>query len=186
MEIIGWIVPFTRYRFPVDKSIQKHRKMSLAVFVAGFDIEGIGETVVQKLVDAGYNSLQKLFDASAADFAAVYGFAEIMAETMVNGLLDNKDEMLKLLDGRLVEITGGAEGKLSGSSFCFTGELKTMKRADAEALVKENGGSCKSSVTKDLTYLVTNDTSSGSSKNQKAAKYGVSIINEEEFLKLMD
>ena len=170
----------------VLESIQKHRKMSLAVFVAGFDIEGIGETVVQKLVDAGYNSLQKLFDASAADFAAVYGFAEIMAETMVNGLLDNKDEMLKLLDGRLVEITGGAEGKLSGSSFCFTGELKTMKRADAEALVKENGGSCKSSVTKDLTYLVTNDTSSGSSKNQKAAKYGVSIINEEEFLKLMD
>jgi DNA ligase (NAD+) len=37
-----------------------------------------------------------------------------------------------------------------------------MKRADAEKLVKENGGTTKSSVTKDLSYLVTNDTESGS------------------------
>ena len=60
-----------------------------------------------------------------------------------------------------------------------------MKRADAEKLVKENGGSTKSSVTKDLTYLVTNDTESGSSKNQKAQKFGIPIINEKEFLTLV-
>ena len=59
-----------------------------------------------------------------------------------------------------------------------------MKRADAEAMVKKTGGSCKSSVTKDLSYLVTNDTSSGSSKNVKAAKYGVAIIDEDEFFKV--
>ena len=60
-----------------------------------------------------------------------------------------------------------------------------MKRADAESLVKKNGGSCKSSVTKDLSFLVTNDTTSGSSKNQKAAKYGVKIIDEAEFRKMV-
>ncbi len=167
-------------------SIQNHRKMSLAVFVAGFDIEGIGETVVQKLVDAGYNTLQKLFDASSEEFSSVYGFAEVMAETMVLGLSENKEEMLRLVENGVVEISGASEGSLSGLSFCFTGELKSMKRADAEALVKERGGVCKSSVTKDLGYLVTNDTSSGSSKNQKAVKYGVPIINEEEFLKLVE
>ena len=61
-----------------------------------------------------------------------------------------------------------------------------MKRADAEKLVKENGGSCKSSVTKDLSYLVTNDVSSGSSKNQKAQKLGIPVIDEKQFLALLN
>ena len=60
-----------------------------------------------------------------------------------------------------------------------------MKRQDAEQLVKQNGGTCKSSVTKDLTYLVTNDTTSGSSKNVKAAALGIPVITEEQFLKLL-
>lgn len=170
----------------VFDSIQNHRKMRLAVFVAGFDIEGIGETMVQKLVDAGFSSLQKLLDATAEDIAAVYGFADITAKIFVQGLAENKEEMLALTDSGIIQIEQAGGGSLAGKSFCFTGELKSMKRADAEAMVKAAGGSCKSSVTKDLSYLVTNDTTSGSSKNQKAAKYGIPIINEEEFLALVN
>lgn len=170
----------------VFDSIQNHRKMRLAVFVAGFDIEGIGETMVQKLVDAGFSSLQKLLDATAEDIAAVYGFADITAKVFVQGLAENKEEMLALTDSGIIQIEQAGGGSLAGKSFCFTGELKSMKRADAETMVKAAGGSCKSSVTKDLSYLVTNDTTSGSSKNQKAAKYGIPIINEEEFLALVN
>ena len=64
--------------------------------------------------------------------------------------------------------------------------IKTLKRQDAEKTVKEAGGIVKSSVTKDLNYLVTNDTSSGSSKNEKARKLSVPVISEEEFLKLFN
>jgi glycerol-3-phosphate cytidylyltransferase-like family protein len=60
-----------------------------------------------------------------------------------------------------------------------------MKRQDAEQLVKQNGGVCKSSVTKDLTYLVTNDTTSGSSKNVKAAKLGIPVIDENQRLEMI-
>lgn len=168
----------------VFESIQAHKKMSLAVFIAGLDIEGIGETTVQKLVDAGFNNIEKLFGANPDDIAAVYGFAEIMAKTFVQGLNENRQLIEELISG-LVSIEEAGEGKLTGKSFCFTGELVTMKRADAEALVKQNGGSCKSSVTKDLSYLVTNDTSSGSSKNVKAAKLGIPVITEVEFLALI-
>ncbi|MBQ0051769.1 MAG: NAD-dependent DNA ligase LigA [Treponema sp.] len=169
----------------VYESIQNHRRMSLSVFIAGFDIEGLGETMIQKLVDAGFNSLEKLFAASVEDISSVYGFAEITAQTFVEGLSENKEEMLSLTQNGIILLEQVSEGKLTGKSFCFTGELKTMKRADAEKLVKENGGSCKSSVTKDLSYLVTNDTTSGSSKNKKAAQYGVAIIDEEGFLSLV-
>ncbi len=169
----------------VYDSIQSHRTVSLAPFIAGFDIEGIGETMVQKLVDAGLNTLEELLTAPAEKIAAVYGFADITAKVLVTGLAENAEEMRSLAAATIRLQEGGAVGELAGKSFCFTGELRTMKRADAEALVKKAGGSYKSSVTKDLSYLVTNDTSSGSSKNQKAAKFGIPIINEEAFLQLV-
>ncbi|MDY4768814.1 MAG: NAD-dependent DNA ligase LigA [Treponema sp.] len=169
----------------VAASIQNHRKMSLAVFVAGFDIEGIGETTVEKLVAAGFNTLNALLNMTVEQASAVYGFAEILAKTAVDGLNENALEM-RFLAENFVEIVQDSAGKLVGKSFCFTGELHSMKRNDAEALVKVNGGTCKSSVTKDLSYLVTNDVSSGSSKNQKAVKFGIPVINEEQFIKMLE
>ena len=61
-----------------------------------------------------------------------------------------------------------------------------MKRNLAEEKVKALGGGVKSSVVKDLSYLVTNDPSSGSGKNKKANELGVAVINEEEFLHLLE
>ncbi len=111
-----------------------------------------------------------------------------MAHTFVQGLKENKEEMLSLVSSGTItieQVLAKGEGKLNGKSFCFTGELLSMKRSDAQELVKQNGGSVKSSVVKDLSYLVTNDTSSGSSKNVKAASLGIPVISEKEFLELL-
>ena len=169
----------------VYNSIQSHRNMKLATFVAGFDIEGIAESSAEKLVNAGFNTLEKLLAASEDQIAQVSGFAEIMAHTVVEGLAENAEEMKSLITSGTITLEAEGQGSLSGKSFCFTGELHSMKRADAEALVKKNGGSIKSSVTKDLSYLVTNDTTSGSSKNVKAAKFNIPIIDENAFLELV-
>jgi DNA ligase (NAD+) len=74
---------------------------------------------------------------------------------------------------------------LRGLSFCFTGELSSMKRGEAEEKIKLLGAQSKSSVVKGLSYLVTNDPSSGSSKNKKARELGIPVIDEEEFLELI-
>lgn len=170
----------------VYRSIQSHRNLSLSKFIAGFDIEGIGETIVEKLMDGGFNTLEKIFAASREEIAGVYGFADLMAETLVRGLEENRSEMESLLKDGTITLTMTAGGTLEGKSFCFTGELRTMKRADAQNLVKEKGGSVKSSVVKGLSYLVTNDTSSGSSKNKKAAELGIPVITEDEFLHMVE
>jgi len=60
-----------------------------------------------------------------------------------------------------------------------------MKRSEAEEKIKALGAQAKSSVVKDLSFLVTNDPGSGSSKNQKAHELGIPIINEEQFLELL-
>jgi BRCT domain type II-containing protein len=60
-----------------------------------------------------------------------------------------------------------------------------MKRKEAEEKIKALGASAKISVTKDLSYLVTNDPESGSAKNVKARNLGVAIIDEAQFLDLL-
>ena len=171
----------------VLQAIEKSKNVTLAKFIAGFDIEGIGETMVEKLIEGGFSTLDSLLSASEQDFSNVYMFAEITAKTLFNGLKDNKEEMEKLVKENIITIESTAveNPKLAGLSFCFTGELYTMKRAEAEKKVKALGGTTKSSVVKGLSYLVTNDTSSGSAKNVKAQNLGIPVINEEEFLKML-
>ena len=171
----------------VLQAIEKSKNVTLAKFIAGFDIEGIGETMVEKLIEGGFSTLDSLLNASEVDFSNVYMFAEITAKTLFNGLKDNKEEMEKLVKENIITIESTAveNPKLAGLSFCFTGELYTMKRAEAEKKVKALGGTTKSSVVKGLSYLVTNDTSSGSAKNVKAQNLGIPVINEEEFLKML-
>lgn len=167
----------------VYASIQNHKNLSLSAFIAGFDIEGIGETTVEKLVQAGFDSLEKLLEITVEQVSEIYSFAETMAKIVVDGFSQNKEEMLYLAQN-VISLKSEQGGPFTGKSFCFTGELTTMKRSDAEKMVKNLGGSCKSSVTKDLSYLVTNDVSSGSSKNVKAAKLGIPVIDEKQFLAL--
>jgi BRCT domain type II-containing protein len=61
-----------------------------------------------------------------------------------------------------------------------------MKRSEAEEKIKALGAQAKSSVVRDLSFLVTNDPGSGSSKNQKARELGIPVINEEQFLELLE
>ncbi|MBP3417119.1 MAG: NAD-dependent DNA ligase LigA [Spirochaetaceae bacterium] len=169
----------------VIRSIKSRSTVSLAAFIAGFDIEGIGETLMERLTDAGFSTLEKLLDASAEDFSAVNGFGEVTAAALVQGLADNREEMLALVERGYITLKAPMlEGSLIGLSFCFTGEL-SIKRSQAEQMVRERGGTTKSSVVKGLSYLVTNDTTSGSSKNKKAAQLGIPVIDEAAFLELL-
>jgi DNA ligase (NAD+) len=172
----------------VIRHIRTKRELSLAAFVAGFDFEGVGELIVEKAAAAGFDTLEKLSGAAAGDLAGVYGLGEITAEVIVTGLRESRVEMEQVLGAGCISIApppDAGTAPLKGTSFCFTGELKTMKRSEAEEKVKALGGSAKPTVTKDLSYLVTNDVESGSAKNKKARENGIPIIDEDEFLKLL-
>jgi DNA ligase (NAD+) len=171
----------------VLKSLRAKGAVSLAQFVAGFDIEGIGETMVEKLVANGYDTLEKLRAADEESIAAVYQFGQIMARALKSGLNSLKGEMDALLSSGAVTIKPPVSGGiLSGLSFCFTGELESMKRPEAESRIRELGAQAKSSVVKGLSFLVTNSPESGSSKNAKARELGVAIIDEAAFLGILE
>jgi len=173
----------------VIRHIQTKRELSLAVFTAGFDLEGVAETTMEKIAAAGFDTLEKLRSASVADLAAVYGLGEITASVITDGLKECAAEMDAVLKTKIITIAPPPSEEsqpMRGMSFCFTGELNSMKRGEAEEKIKSLGAQSKSSVVKGLTYLVTNDPSSGSSKNKKARELGIKIIDEDEFLALLN
>jgi DNA ligase (NAD+) len=172
----------------VLRHIQTPRELSLAAFVAGFDFDGVGETIMEKVVRAGINTLEKLRSATVEDLAAVYGLGEITARTITAGLAETTAEMDAVLAGGVISIAPPPPEDaqpLRGLSFCFTGELSSMKRGQAEEKIKALGASAKSSVGKDLSFLVTNDPESGSAKNTKARSLGILIIDEGQFLGIL-
>jgi DNA ligase (NAD+) len=166
-------------------NIRAPRALSLADFVAGFDIEGVGVQIMEYVMQAGYDSLEKLRGADAEALSGVFRIGELTARALIDGLKETVDDMDAVLKTGFITITGGAAAlPLAGKSFCFTGELKTMKRTEAEARVKALGGTIKTSVVQSLDYLVTNEPSSGSSKNKNARKFGIPLLGEDEFLEL--
>ncbi|MDR0324314.1 MAG: NAD-dependent DNA ligase LigA [Treponema sp.] len=172
----------------VIRHIRTKRDLSLAVFVAGFDMEGIAETTMEKISAAGFNTLEKLKDAEIKDLAAIHGIGEITAAVIAEGLKECADEMDAVLKTGVITIASPAPEEslgLRGLSFCFTGEMKSIKRSEAEEKIKAQGAQAKSSVVKGLSYLVTNDPASGSSKNKKARELGIKIIDENDFLALI-
>jgi DNA ligase (NAD+) len=172
----------------VIRHIRGARELSLAAFVAGFDFDGVGETIMDKVAAAGFDTLEKLRSATVEELAAVYGLGEISARTIVEGLAETGEEMDRVLAAGIIGIAAplpSSARPLGGCSFCFTGELLSMKRKEAEERLKALGGSVKTSVVKDLSFLVTNDPESKSAKNVKARKLGVAVIDEARFLELL-
>ena len=172
----------------VIRHIRTLRELSLSAFIAGFDFEGIAETTMEKIANAGYDTLDKLRRASIEELAAVHGIGTITAGIISAGLRETADDMDAVLKTGIISVKIPLPRDslpLRGLSFCFTGELSSMKRNHAEEKIKALGAQAKSTVVKDLSYLVTNDPASHSSKNKKARELGIKIINEEEFLSLI-
>jgi len=164
-------------------------ELPLPRFVAGFDIPGIAELTIAKLVDAGFETLESIRSATVDDLAAVEGIAEKTAASILQGLADIHGQMDRVLSTGAISIAApGApsDGTLAGASFCFTGTLTRFTRTEAEAIVKNAGGVVRSSVSAALDYLVTNDPQSGSSKAKKARELGIPIISENDFARMSE
>jgi len=152
-------------------NLEAKKQLRLAEFVGSLGIPLCGRTVVQMIVDAGYDSIDKMEEATVAQIALIPRMGQTKAEAFVDGLKRRKRVMDELLAAG-VRIKTAAVGVLSGKSVCFTG----FRDKELEDRVLEAGGSMHASVTKKTTYLVAKDPTSNSGKFKKASDYGVQIL----------
>ena len=165
----------------LDKVFTRSKKELLAAL----NFKGIGETTINKIVDTfGYDNVSnKKFEGTLPS-----GIQDLTFQKFLDGLDDNLAIVEKIAaDSRykVKEAVPKVAKQTNGMSVCFTGKLNTMGRAEASKLAIAAGYEVLGGVSKKLTYLVTNDIESGSSKNRKAAELGTKIITEEEFLAMV-
>jgi DNA ligase (NAD+) len=159
------------------------KELPLETIIAGYDIDGIGEKIIKLIIDKGHNTLDKIEVLTESDLVTIEGIGEDRAKKIIEGIGFIKNELVELTD-KFIKIRENKGGDLEGLSFCFTGKMD-LPRKELENMVLENGGTIKSAVTKDLSYLVNNDILSVSSKNKKALSLGVKIISEKTFMEII-
>ncbi len=166
------------------KEIQSHRQISLDRFIYALGIRHVGfETAI--LLSRHFKSLENLRRASLQDIDEIQGIGEVMAQSIIDYFQD-KDES-KRLDNLLGyvdvkhQIANIENGPLSGTSWVFTGSLKSMSRDEAKEKVRALGADVSESVSKKTSFVVVG--SDPGSKAEKAKQLGVEILNEDQFLK---
>lgn len=168
-------------------NIQKSKNQTLAQFISAIGVEGVSTAKSERIINQGYNTLEKILDLTMEKMQNIEGFAEKSSETFLNSIKKKEPlikELLKVgVKVKADEVASG-EGPLKGFKFCITGEL-SMGRTDFEKLIKNNGGVMVSSVSKNTSYLITNETMSSSSKFVKAKDLNIPIISEDQLLKMI-
>ena len=159
------------------------RDFERVVFALG--IRHVGWTTAASLAQA-MGSMERLQEASVEELSRIEGIGRIVAESVRDFFNNPKNRQLIAelkKAGLRTEAAKRARDILDGKSFIFTGELKSMPRLDAEALVVSLGGKISSSVSKATDYVVVGE--NPGSKLQKAKSMNKAIIDEDAFLKMV-
>jgi DNA ligase (NAD+) len=170
----------------IINSIQAHKKITLAKFIYALGIPHVGEETGFDLAQR-FGSIEKLMLASVEEINAIPNVGEVVAKSVHDWFAAkaNKDLVRGLVKaGIKIETIKIKTTPLTGKSVVVTGSLDSMSRDEAKEAVREAGGDWVSSVSKNTDYLVVGD--SPGSKLDKAQKLGVKIIEEKEFLKLLE
>lgn len=166
------------------EQLRSRLPLSLPVFLAGLGIENFAIQTARLLVSAGYTTIDKLLAATAEELAGIPGLGAIKAGAIVRGLAARRDEIQRLREAGIEPVPPEAAGPLAGLTFCFTGSA-TRPRGELTREVESRGGRVLGSVTKEVQYLVIADTSSTSTKAEKARKLGTKLINEDQLFELI-
>ncbi|MBO7692284.1 MAG: hypothetical protein J6T10_06575 [Methanobrevibacter sp.] len=173
----------------MKKELDSHKEMTLAQFIAGYNIEGVGERVIENIINSKkYKTFNDFFAYAESPLRFVCdGVGDTISNKLAQGLEALREDMEKTLTFITIKnpvpkkvVTGGV---LGGKSFCFTGAA-SRPRKELWALVEKNGGVIHESIKKDTDYLVLADVNSTSSKAVKARKQGTNLLSEDDFVKM--
>ncbi|MBK8190573.1 MAG: NAD-dependent DNA ligase LigA [Vampirovibrionales bacterium] len=174
----------------VYEAIQASRQRPLASVLFGLGIRHVGKETALALAQR-FHSVDALMEASIEDLAAVDGVGALVAESVALFFADADNRILidalRARGVRLAESPSQADAALSdalaGKTLVLTGTLPTLKRAEAETLIRRHGGKLSSSVSKKTDFVLAGE--SPGSKYDKALALGVAVLDEAAFLSLL-
>ena len=171
-------------------AIENSKKNSLERLLCGLGIKEVG-TKMAKTLAKRFGCLDALAHASYEDLVSINDVGEVVAQSIINYFHDEYNialiEKLKDYNLNMTYLGGTAVNESSyfyNKKVVLTGTLTKYGRKEATALLEDLGAHVAGSVSK-VTDLVIAGEEAGS-KLDKANKLGVKVINEEEFIKLLE
>ncbi|MBI2065606.1 MAG: NAD-dependent DNA ligase LigA [Candidatus Zambryskibacteria bacterium] len=168
------------------KAIEKARDVTLARFITSLSISQVGEETARDLAQH-FKTAEKFAQASMEELEKLDGIGPIVAKSIIGWFKDKENKKLferLLKQVRIQNVQHSVLDKLTGKSFVLTGGLEKMSRDEAKDRIRAFGGEVKESVSKNTDYVVAG--SEPGEKLKKAQELGVRILNEQEFLKLVE
>jgi DNA ligase (NAD+) len=165
----------------------KNRDLWRVIFAMG--IRHVGEGTAQRL-EQHFASMDELAQADKEKLTLIPDIGPVVAESICMFFADpkNKKVIEKLRSAgvnlKRKQITTATKGKLAGLTFVLTGTLMSMTRDQASEKIRQLGGNVSSSVSKKTSFVVAGP--GAGSKLAEAQRLGIKIIDEQEFLKLIE
>ncbi len=166
-------------------AINKAKHTTLERFIFALGIDGIGKKTAKDIVKR-FKTLENIMSATIIDLCDVDGIGDILADNIYSYFSDsnNVNFVNDLIEsGIQFEVQEQKEGVFSAKKIVLTGSLPTYKRGEATKLIEDNGGEVMSSVSKSVDIVLAGD--DAGSKLEKAKKLNITIIDENEFKRML-
>lgn len=169
-------------------AIEKSKSRSFERLIFGLGIRHVGLATAGALA-ARFPSIEALQQASLEDLQATEDVGSVIAESIYTFFRKPRTaaliEKLARAGVRLQSAPNQIiqNDRITGKTFVFTGTLSKLKRDEAKELVLTRGGKVSSSVSKQTDYVVAG--SEAGSKLDKALALGVKVLNEDEFMAMI-
>ncbi len=169
-------------------AIEDTRKPQLHRFLYGLGIPNVGDKTAADIARY-FGTFAAIRNATTDQLLEVEGVGPIVAGSIVDFFSNPSvgaelDRLLEAVSPEAMEAARPAKTELAGKTFIFTGSMEKFSRKEAQRRIEALGARTGSSVSSRTDYVVHGP--GAGSKLEKARKLEIQILNEEEFLELIE
>jgi len=174
----------------IINGIQQSKSAPFHKVLFGLGIRYVGETVAKKLTSY-FKDINQLRSSNFEELCSIEEVGDKIAESIVQYFsVDYNNKIIDLLLENGLNMTSDISENilkstiLENKKIVISGTFKNISRDELKKAIEINGGKNSSSVSKSTDILIAGE-NMGPSKLEKAEKFKVSIMNENEFLNLI-
>lgn len=172
-------------------SLRESKAVPFERVLYALGIRYVGETVAKRLASS-FHSIDRLMEASFEQLVDVDEIGDRIAQSVVAYFSDAENrqivERLRAQGLQMEvseEVLANRSERLKGLTFVISGTFTQHSRDEYKAMIEQHGGKNTGSVSGKTSYILAGE-NMGPAKLEKAAKLGVRIIREDEFLKMIE
>ena len=172
-------------------SLEESKQVPFERVLYGLGIRYVGETVAKRLAGT-FHTMETLESAPLDLLVTVDEIGGRIAQSVTDFFANEESRKLvnRLKEAGLQmsiseEVMANRSDKLNGLTIVISGTFVLHSRDEYKVMIEKNGGKNSGSVSGKTDYILAGD-NMGPAKLEKAAKLGVKIINETDFLKLIE